>query len=283
MSVFLILESGATKVAWLAADANRVFRQGELDGLHPFLSSAQDWQQGLSTLQAVVNELQVKQIYYYGTGCSQEAGCTIVRQNLRSFWPDCTEVSVNSDLLAASRACWQRQEGIACILGTGSNAAWYDGAQIRQKRGGIGYVLGDEGSGADLGKQLLVAFLNEQLPDALMQVLRQDYGLDRAVIIERTYKDANPSRFLAQFAPLVCEWKHQSAFLQDQVCARFQILTRNYLFPLCQAADHTAVGFVGSIAVNFEAELAAALAEKGLKIHENLGNPTAELLRFHQS
>lgn len=283
MSVFLILESGATKVAWLAADAKTVFRQGELDGLHPFLSSVQDWEQGLSILHAAVNDLRVKQIYYYGTGCSQQAGCTIVRQKLRAFWPECKEVAVNSDLLAASRACWQKQDGIACILGTGSNAAWYDGAKIRQKRGGIGYVLGDEGSGADLGKQLLVAFLNEQLPDNLMQILRQDYALDRAVIIERTYKDANPSRFLAHFAPLVSKWKHQSAFLQDQVHTRFQILTKNYLLPLCQTSGQSAVGFVGSIAVNFEKELAAALAEKGLAIRKNLGNPTAELLRFHQS
>lgn len=283
MKAFLILESGATKVAWFAANAQRVIQQGELVGLHPFLSSTEDWQQGLAKLKAATSGIEIGQIHYYGTGCSQAAGCAIVQQNLQVFWPACTDIHVHSDLLAAARANWQHQEGIACILGTGSNAAWYDGEKIRQHRGGLGYVLGDEGSGADLGKQLLIAFLNEQLPTHLMRALQHDHGLNRGLIIERTYKDSNPSRFLAQFAPLVSQWRHESVFLQAQITDRFRLLSRNYLLPLCQSAGKSSVGFVGSIAVHFEEELHLALAEVGLQIHRNLGNPSAELLRFHQT
>lgn len=284
MKNFLLLESGATKLSWVLASSTTVLCQGEVSGLHPFLSGATEWQQNL---QAIGDQLRdyspVREVFYYGTGCSQDEGQALVRKYFAAFSPSLPSPLVATDLLAAARALCQQEAGIVGILGTGSNAARYDGAKIADQRGGFGYVLGDEASGANLGKILLQAFLQEQLPEYIQKDLQETHQLSKGAIISTVYQTANPSRYLAQFAPALKRWLPESSLLQEKVAAEFGQFTDLYLLPLIAGTDHNEVAFTGSIAVQFRPYLEEALRRRGLAIKAIITPPLPALVTYHQT
>lgn len=284
MKTFLLLESGATKLAWVLASPQQVFCQGEVSGLHPFLSGAAEWQQHLQTISSHLRDYPpVNDVFYYGTGCSQKEGQSLVTSYFSTFAPLLPSPTVDTDLLAAARALCQQEAGVVGILGTGSNAARYDGANIVNQRGGLGYVLGDEGSGANLGKILLQAFLQQQLPAAIQKDLQHTYQLSHGTIISTVYQTANPSRYLAQFAPVLKKWLPESRFLQEKVAAEFEQFTALYLLPLMVDRGLSEVAFTGSIAVQFRPYLEEVLQQKGLKIKTILSPPLPALITYHQA
>lgn len=284
MKNFLLLESGATKLAWVLASPQEVLCQGEVPGLHPFLSGAAEWQQHL---QAINNHLgdypTVNSVYYYGTGCSQDEGQALVRKYFSTFASALPAPLVATDLLAAARALCQQEAGVIGILGTGSNAARYDGTNIVDQRGGLGYVLGDEGSGANLGKILLQAFLQQQLPAPIQKSLQETHQLSRDTIISTVYQTANPSRYLAQFAPALKKWLPESSFLQEKVAAEFGQFADLSLLPLLAETGRSEVAFTGSIAVQFRPYLEDALRQRGLRIKAIITPPLPELITYHQT
>jgi N-acetylglucosamine kinase-like BadF-type ATPase len=281
---FLLLESGATKLAWVLASPHSILHQGEVSGLHPFLSSAAEWQQNLQLISVQLgNDSSVSNVYYYGTGCSQNDGQSLVKKYFSTFMPTLPCPIVATDLLAAARALCQQEAGVVGILGTGSNAARYDGQQIVDQRGGLGYVLGDQGGGANLGKILLLAFLQQQLPATIRKALQEEYQLSRDAIISEVYQTTNPSRYLAQFAPALKKWLPESSFLQKKVTADFGQFTDLYLLPLMTGDDHSAVAFTGSIAIQFRPYLEEALLQRGLSIKTIISPPLPSLINYHRS
>ncbi len=283
MKNFLLLESGATKLAWVLASPQEVLCQGEVSGLHPFLSGPAEWQQNLQIINTHLRDYpQVSGVFYYGTGCSQNEGQSLVKEYFNTLTPTLPTPFVATDLLAAARALCQQEAGVVGILGTGSNAARYDGAKIADQRGGLGYVLGDEGSGANLGKILLQAFLLQRLPAAIQKDLQHTYQLSQGNIISTVYQTANPSRYLAQFAPALKKWLPESRFLQEKVAAEFEQFTDLYLLPLLAGTGLSEVAFTGSIAVQFRPYLEEALQGRGLKIKAIITPPLPALITYHQ-
>lgn len=282
MKTFLLLESGATKMEWVVATQQEILIRGQLSGLHPFLSAREDWERTLNTLRDLLAQQAFDVIHFYATGCTQQQGCNIVRAHLLATWPGCQDVVVESDLVAAARACWHTEAGVVCILGSGSNVAYYDGEKIKEQRGGLGYVLGDEGAGADLGRILLAAHLNGDLPSDLSAELLHVHGLDRGEVISSLYQHPSPSRYLAQFAPIVKEWIGRSAYLEVAVMKRYRLLVAKFLLPLCRSYDVPKVAFVGSVAVHFKPQIELALQEKSLGIKKIIGAPIDNLISFHQ-
>ncbi|TND08856.1 MAG: hypothetical protein FD123_1710 [Bacteroidetes bacterium] len=172
----LIADSGSTKTDWRLAGPGGQLHQAQTEGYNPYYISEDDMAAGLRKhLQPQLMSLgvnTVQQVFFYGAGCANEEKCKTVSAAIRSvFRPDLVEV--HSDMLGAARALCGRRAGIAAILGTGSNSCFYDGNQIVSARPSLGYVLGDEGSGAHLGKQLVRAFLYGDLPrEAVFGTLR---------------------------------------------------------------------------------------------------------------
>ena len=283
MNSFLLLESGATRLEWALVRSGVVLVRDTLPGLHPFLSKKEDWVKNLQLLAGSIGGTLPDALYFYGTGCTHLAGCDLVAGYLQQQWEHCRKIEVASDLLAAARSSCQTRAGIVCILGTGSNAAYYNGRDICEQRGGLGFILGDEGSGADLGRILLTTFLNQQLPVALAERLRKDYQLSRETVIRDLYQNSNPSRYLAQFAPLVNRWQDQSPLLREQVLARFQLLAQNCLMPLSQVSGLKQIAFVGSIAWHFQLPLEQALQDLELEVKSISSSPFGGLLQFHAS
>ncbi|MEN0002575.1 MAG: hypothetical protein AAF798_00480 [Bacteroidota bacterium] len=280
MNTFLLIESGATKLDWILANEVQVFARGEQLGLHPQLVDRMQWRRQLLALQESL-PFYPDSIYYYGTGCSSNEGCLYVVNYFQDFWQTSFILEVETDLLAAARALCQEKAGLVCILGTGSNTAAYANGHLLEQRGGLGFILGDEGSGAALGKALLKAFLEERLPAEQQRFLQQEKQLSRGSIIDALYKGDAPSRYLAKWAPLLYEWLAIPA-IQNLIQQEFKQLVETTLLPLADTYRNRNIHFAGSIAFHFRAQLVAVLAYYDLQVGSVLHAPMQRLLHYHQ-
>lgn len=276
----LIVDSGATKANWSLSEHGRLVHQVQTPGLHPLLMPDE-------ILNSLVQEAQqqgitsAKNVFYYGTGCKAESSKHRLGVILRQHFPMATVVEVDVDVLGAARALCQHEPGIACILGTGSNSCFYDGKNIINNKGGHGFILGDEGSGAALGKRLLADFLNHQIPEELHQNLIEKYQLVPSEVIESTYRRPNPSRYLASFAPFLLGHQENS-YVRQLIENQMAIFLERYVI----AYEHVfeiPIHFVGSIAWHFKSFVEVALQKYNLKTGIFLSDPMEGLIKFHSS
>lgn len=274
----IIIDSGATKADWTALCQGRQVAAFQTPGIHPFFLSDEALGQAIAQARAQL-QAPVHAIHFYGTGCRAEHSRQRLRQQFEKIFPEAKRIETATDVLGAARALCQRQPGIACILGTGSNSVWYDGNEIVQNSGGYGYVLGDEGSGAVLGRELLSAWLNAELPQRLGQAFETEYQLSADTILEKVYRNDAPSRFLASFVPFVARHAEE-AFVQTLLKQQFQLFVRRCVLPY-QAAHELPVHFTGSVAFYFREALCEVLAEARLQAGIFLKSPMEGLMRYH--
>jgi glucosamine kinase len=271
----LIIDSGGSKAAWAFRRSGLAVAEGAVRGIHPLLL---DDEELLTAAGALADALpgQPEAVFYYGTGCSDAKPAGRVRQAFQLLFPQ-ADIQVQGDMLGAARGLWGQERGIALILGTGSNVCLVDGGEILRNTGGLGYVLGDEGSGADLGKRLLGAFLNGLLPDDLRQQLIHAYALDRGTVLDQVYRQPFANRYLASFAPFL----HQNAahpFVQALVAERFQALFRHNLIPLGAQAP---LGCVGSVGFYFQDILRQTATQYGYALERVVLMPLEGLIAYH--
>lgn len=219
-------------------------------------------------------------IYYYGAGCATESVCRKTRKALSEAF-DAVSVFVASDLLGAARSLLGNDYGIACILGTGSNSCLYDGRDIVRNVPALGFILGDEGSGASLGKRLVGNIYKGLWPDRLKQEFLAEYGFDVAEILNNVYRRPNPNRFLASLVPFLSSHR-DSPHVYEMVRKEFlDFLTRNVLqYP---EARNIPICFTGSVATVFEDILKEAAAEAHLIIGRVSASPMEGLIAFHSN
>ena len=277
--MILIADSGATKTDWCFGTTLSDRQTIQTEGINPFHMD-KAYIDGI-ILQQLIPQLPASAlsdctaIHFYGAGCLPERTEGITR-TLRNLFPQAT-VQVNTDLLGAARALCQREPGIACILGTGSNSCLYDGTRIVGNISPLGYILGDEGSGAYLGKRFLGDCLKRQLPDFLAEGLMKRYGLTLSDILEKVYKQPQANRFLASLTPYIYEQREVpevKEFLRD--CFR-EFFKRNVLL----YKRTWPVSFVGSIAWYFQQEIQESAKELQLPIGRFVKNPIDELSVYH--
>lgn len=275
----LLLDSGATKTEWVFLRKSERVAGGRLPGLHPFLTPATVWRESLQALHRATEGELVGEIFFYGTGCGSEQGCSQVKAYFNEFYRYGLQPFVDSDILAAARALCGDQPGMVAILGTGSNMALYNGREIVRQFGGFGYVLGDEGSGAALGRALLRAFLYEQLPAPIAAHLETQYGLSRSVIIDAVYKGGTPSRYLASWAAELRLWA-EDPFIDSLIHQLFDDFVQSNVVPVA-TADFRVLHCTGSVALHFSPWLSAALGRARLQLGKIYQAPMAGLVDYH--
>lgn len=203
--MILIADSGNTKTDWCCIDGLEAVNSFSTTGLNA-LTVPQD--EVLSIFQSEVAEktvgMEIERIYFYGAGCIDETVKRKVQEALVKVFPN-AQVTVESDLLGAARSLCGDKPGIACIMGTGSNSCLYNGTEIIDNVPSLGYILGDEGSGAVLGRMLISDVLKGVLPDTLMQKFQERYHLDAVNVVHRVYNEPNANRFLASVTPFLLE------------------------------------------------------------------------------
>lgn len=275
--MILIADSGSTKTDWVLAGKEVVHTQG----ITPVHQSPDDIRQILEQellpqLGGLVDSLFA--VYFYGSGC-MPAQIPMMEQLLKEAL-DAAKVEAYSDLMAAARALCGRDEGIACILGTGANSALYDGERIVQNTPALGYILGDEGSGAVLGRSFMNAiFKNPDFADIREEYLAEQQ-LTMADIIQRVYREPMANRFLASTSLYI--GRHlDNPLLEELVVDNFRQFFRRNIAPY-QRPD-LPVHFVGSMAQHYRNQLLQAAAAEGYVVGRVMKSPLEGLVAYHSA
>lgn len=268
----LVCDSGSTKADWLYAngDSEEAVRT---DGINPVRDSGES----INRIVTSLPDWKPECIYFYGAGCIEPYSAS-VRKALQERFQKAL-VSVESDLLGAARALFGHEEGIACILGTGSNSCLCKDGQIKANVPPMGYILGDEGSGAVLGRQLVSDIVKGQLSQELKDAFMEEFQLTPALIVENVYRKPAANRFLASMCPFLSKHRDYDE-IQRLLASEFErFLRRNVL--LYNRPD-LEIRYVGSISVHFEHELRNVHAKMGLKMGDVLASPVKKMMFFHQ-
>jgi len=277
----LIADCGSTKIDWCAlADDGSVAARFDSPGINAVMLSGDEIRGRLAAEAAPQLTVgPIDEIYFYGAGCISPEVCDSVRGALQALVPAARHIEVATDLLAAARALCGSGQGIACILGTGSNSCYYDGREIRQNVSPLGYILGDEGSGAVLGRIFLGDVLKNQLPPDLSAQFLDEYGLDRLGVIRRVYREPAANRFMASVVPFLSA-HIDNPHIHRLVLGAFRAFFRRNV---CQYPryDRLPVNFIGSIAYYFAPVLREAAAQCSCTVGAIMRSPMEGLVRFH--
>ena len=276
----IIADSGSTKTDWCLVNATGEIKTVQTIGLNPYFLD-EDGVLGIlrKDLYPFLDNKKVEQVFFYGSGCALPHKKQVLQYALDFFFMH-ADVEVENDLFGAARALCGDEKGLVCILGTGASSCLYDGKQITERLTSLGYVLGDEGSGAYLGKQLLSAYFSDELPDHLQKLFVQRYPAELAEVLDKVYRQAFPNRYLASFAEFLSDNKSDT-FVKELVSSAFDIFFRKQVlryndydkYPLC---------FVGSISFIFADELRKSAEKHGLSISKIEQTPLNGLLKFHK-
>lgn len=275
----LIIDSGGTKAHWAYLSNGNLLREGTVPGIHPFFLTEEELAEKLQEIrQELPQSDTIQAIFHYGTGTNSQSNLERLHHAYLSVFPEAS-TQVDSDLLAVARALCGHEQGIAAILGTGSNVGRYDGRNLIKTAGGLGYALGDEGGGAYLGKHLLNHFLNGLLPATLHSDLQDRYQLSRDSILEAVYRKPFPNRYLATMAPFIGE--HLShPYIHELVQSCFRDFFRMNVLPL-QEDEPVPLSCGGSIAFHFREVLRKVATEFGVRIGAIAMSPMEGLVKFH--
>jgi len=275
--MILIADSGSTKTDWSWVQGEKVVATATTQGINPFYQSDDDIA-GILRGELLLNRgdgAQVSKVFFYGAGIRPEMRqrvSTVIASEIAG-----ADVEVEGDLLGAARALFGLEEGIACILGTGSNSGLYDGRRIVANTPPLGFILGDEGSGAVMGKLFVAALCKDLLPEGLKEEFLDASHLTVADIIEAVYRKPLPNRFLAQTTRFI--YAHlQMTEVEQLVVDNFKAFFKRNLV---QYGQNLKVSAVGSIAWHFREQFVCAADKEGFEVQRIAQSPMEGLVRYH--
>jgi glucosamine kinase len=275
--MILLADSGSTKTDWCFSDGTNQ-KEFTTSGANPFFRGTDDmieeWKNSpVSQLQGKVSD-----IFFYAAGVVNAEKAKVIKLALQFFFPE-AEISVKTDLLAAAQATLGNEDGIACILGTGSNSCRYNGKEITAHVPPLGFILGDEGSGAVLGRQLVADFLKKIMPEEIRQLFQSRYQIEYGDFLNSVYRHEKPNMFLAGFVPFLKEnIQHEyCTFLVNNAFDLF--ITRN----VAQYEEYQiqTVSFAGSVAWYFQKQIKAVFIKRRLHLGKIVKDPLLHLLKYH--
>lgn len=275
----LIADSGATKCEWCLL-YNGKEKKIETQGISPYFLDAAGIGGVISLeLLPALTRVSVAQVYYYGTGCASPENRKIVQKALRRSFSD-AKVQVTHDLMGAAIALCGSSRGVACNLGTGSFACYFDGRKIAKSSPGLGYVLGDEGSGAYLGRKVLQYYLYDTFDEELRYKFDAKYVTNRKEILENVYKKPLPNRFLASFSLFLME--NRGHFMIENIIE--DGLNDFFFYHLCKYRESwkLPIHFVGGVAYGFRDVVRELCAGYEFELGNILQKPMDGLIRYHR-
>lgn len=281
--MILIADSGSTKTDWRLIDEQNKIHQYATQGFNPYFQTTEEIAEIIKAELLPKLESEISnpkfQIFFYGAGCGADSKKEIIRNALFENFPIAT-IEVNTDLLGAARALCGSKPGIAAILGTGSNTCYYDGATIIENRASLGFILGDEGSGANIGKTFIQAYLNKEIPADLSARFFERFKYTTDDILDAVYKKPMPNRFLASFSKFIYQ-NLKEQYIIDLVANCFEDFFDKHI---CKYEKYKEIKLscVGSVAFYYSNILRAVALNKGVNIDIIIETPIAGLTLFHK-
>ncbi len=275
-----IVYSGSNFAYWKLAQKQTVVQSFKTNGINPFAS---DEKSVLSLLNKNIHLIhhaeEIKKIYFFGPGIASQKHKQLIFNAFSQFFKF-GKVTVEDDIYAAALATCQDQAGIVCILGSGSNAAYFDSKKIKPNNYGLGYILADEGSANWIGTKIVKSYLNKTMPDNLAKKFVEKFDLDRKQILDKVYKQPLPAVFLSSFRNFA-EEHLKEAFISDLVTTGFECFVSNYLIPLTKENPDVPVYFVGTVASIYQDLLCQTTQKHGINIKNIIKEPINNLLTYY--
>ncbi len=276
--MILIADSGSSKCSWRLISGEGDIRAIYTSGINPFFRTTTSIYDELLLKLHSFLDVGVEKIFFYGSGIINDEKASIVRFALEKLFPD-ARIELCSDVVAAARSIFGTSKGIACIIGTGSNACLYDGEKVVAGISPLGFILGDESSGAVLGKKLLGDFFKEVMPETLREKFTAKYQPSREEVLQRVYKTEKPNHFLASFVPFLSE-EITSEYAQNLIrTSLIEFFERN----VTKIAGYSSypIGFVGSIAFHFSSFVLEVCAKYQIDCISIRQEPMEGLVKYH--
>jgi len=274
----LVADSGSTKTDWRLVREDGKIQSFNTIGFNPFFITTDSIINELTNSELSKVSTDVSHVFFYGAGCSSVENNQILQKALTTFFKH-AEVEVNHDMLAAARALCGNEKGMVAIMGTGSNSCMYDGDEIVENVKALGFILGDNGSGADIGKTFIKAYLGEELPEEIHSNFIDQYNLSADDILEAVYKKPLPNRFLAGFNLFVFQYIDHP-FIKKMIKKRFNLFfTKN----ICKYSDYqnNKLNLVGSIAYVYQDLISEVAEEHRVEMGKIIRQPIEDLVNYH--
>ena len=278
--MILIADSGSTKTDWCVVEYGVLVQQIFTKGTNPFFQSEEEISNEIAT--ALLPELKTDEfdaVYFYGAGCGFPDKIEIVHRAISKQLKVKGNVEVATDMLAAARGLCGREAGIACIMGTGSNSCYYDGENIVANVSPLGFILGDEGSGACLGKLMVGDLLKNQMTQELKEKFLKQFDLTPADIIDRVYRKPFPNRFLASLSPFLAQ-NISEPCVHDLVLNSFKAFFKRNIMQY-ENYQNLKVNLIGSVAFYYKEVLAEAAEAMGIQLGTIIQSPMEGLIKYH--
>lgn len=276
--MFLIADSGSTKVDWRAIMDDGSVKSIYTEGINPVFIQKDYIVNILKSKLLPELGSDLKKVYFYGAGVLSVELSNVLNDAFLEVFPKCN-CHAASDLLAAARALCGHSPGIACIMGTGSNSCFYDGKNIIKNIKAGGFILGDEASGGVLGRKLISDYIKGLLPKEIEVEFNKRYQLDYMKVVEMVYKQPLPSRFLASFSPFINEFRnhpHIYTLLRESIDEFFKRNISQYDY------KNYPVNFVGSIAYYYRDIFEKIAIENGMRVGKIIKSPVDGLVEYHK-
>lgn len=275
----LIIDSGATKADWCFIESGRAVKRFKTPGMN-FSTMSQEEVGGIvASAASKAGDTSVSDIYLYAAGLIEGSPAYVsAKAALENAFP-CSQAECASDMLAAARAVCGRSEGIAAIVGTGSNSCFYDGGRILRNVRSGGFILGDEGGGACLGKLFLSDYIKGLVPEPLASEFGASFDVDYMTVVANVYRGGSPSAYLGSFAPWILNHCESSDYAQALVRLNLESFFDRSLMQY--GRTDVPVGFIGGFAATCEPVLREIAAKKGIKVSRILPSPMDGLIDYH--
>ena len=273
----LIAESSTTRTDWALVDGAEIVEHAYTTGLNPYFQSRREISHAIRLeLPEVFFRRKLEHVYFYGAGCGNTEKCKVMESSLVAQFE--TPVTVSSDLLGAARGLLVREPGLACILGTGSNSCLYDGNEIEKTVAPLGFILGDEGSGAYMGKRMIADMLKGLASKELTEAFFEKNNVTPNMLLDEVYTNKLPSKRLSQYSAFLRENLENSYCYRLVYNAFMDFFTRNII-----SYDYAEMplSFVGSVCVMYQPILIKAASDFGVGVKKIIPNSMPGLVAYH--
>jgi len=273
----LIADSGSTKTEWILLDDKTI--SINTIGLNPVFVNEQTILQTIEFSDLNKYKDAITEVHFFGAGCSSDERKKIIKNPLSKFFKN-AKIEVDTDLLGAGISMFATNEGIIGILGTGSNTGYYKNKSIIKNVSSLGYILGDEGSGAHIGKMFIKAFLDKEIPENIATEFNSQFNLSLDDIISKVYKEPFPNRFLASFMPFIHSFK-SDVYIQNLLYICFTEFFQKTILKYDNYKQNK-ICLIGSVAHFFESEIKLSAKKLDIKIDKIAKNPSNGLIEFYK-
>tara|TARA_Y200000002_G_scaffold382176_1_gene398381 strand:- start:238 stop:1092 length:855 start_codon:yes stop_codon:yes gene_type:complete len=281
--MILIVDSGSTKTDWIAIDnKGKILFETQTLGLNPQVLTNHILKERIvNNFELYKFRKEVSEIYFYGAGCGTEPPRILIKSVFKEIFKNCAKFSIKEDTYAAIYSTANiNSKSIVCILGTGSNCTYFDGASIDQRVISLGYILMDDASGNYFGRQMLRDYYFNRIPEETAIKFNREFDLDAETIKDNLYKQPNPNTYLATFAKFLIQNK-DSDYGQSLIKRGFDLFIERQILQF-ENAKEVPIHFVGSISFYLKDELKTSLSNYGLQSGNIIRKPIDGLLEFHR-